>query len=123
MRDGVEVHDAPAGGRPERAHTAVAPVKRRFMRAERLHDRRRQIVLAVLTSRIAARQKKESRRLVDDDASCVLDPARPRPLVDRYLEAYERGHLSGEPRRVLLTAPALGKPVSRGGISTLHHDL
>jgi hypothetical protein len=88
MRDGIEVHDAPAGSRPERAHATVAPVKRRLVRTERLHDRHRQIVLAVLTSRIPAGQKKESRRLVDYDASCVFDPAGPRALVDRYLEAY-----------------------------------
>jgi hypothetical protein len=121
MRHGVEMHYTPAGGRAQRAHATVASLKRGLVRSQSAHHGRRQIVLSVGASGVAARQQKEGWRVIDDDSPCMLDAGDPGPLVDRYLEAHEGRHLVDQPRRILLTTATVREPLSRSVVSPLHH--
>jgi len=118
----VEVEHARTGAQPERTHALVVPVERRLVRAQRPHDRARQVVLAIGASRIAAWHEKQRRGTVDEDAPYVLGGSRSRTLLDLKPEADQVGHLVTQPRRVVLAATALREPKGGGAVlAVVHH--
>src|SRR5579872_3615205 len=121
---GVEVQHSTAGTRSHRASAIIASVERRLTSAQCSHDRRRQVVLTVDTSRVAARHDEQRRRAVHDDASDVPGPSHSKPLLDVQLQADELGHLLAKRGRFVLPPTSLGKSLGGQAVSSQrrHHD-
>jgi len=87
LRRAIEVDDARANARSERARTPVATLKRRLSRAKGSQHRRGQVMSAVHASWIAARDEKQRRRPIDQNSPNVLVLSGARPLRDRQAKA------------------------------------
>jgi hypothetical protein len=97
-------------------------VERGLPVAERTHDARRQIVLAVDASRIAALDEKERGRPIDQHLPGVRGPTYSDPVLDLEPEARQAGHLVVESGRFVLAPASLGESQGlRAVLAMVHH--
>jgi RNA polymerase primary sigma factor len=97
---------------PHGAGTDVLPFEARLPGAQGAHDGVGDVVAAVLTTGIPARQEEEGRSVLNDDASHVRrlrDRASLAFFLDFEGQALEPRHLAAEPGRLVLTPTALGE--------------
>src|SRR5579859_3704586 len=90
------------------------------MRAERAHDRGRQVVSTV-ASRIATRHEEQSRSVGDHEAPDVIDRADADLLMNVEPKTRQTGHLTAELWRGVLSPAPVREPLRRGVVSMRHH--
>jgi hypothetical protein len=79
------------------------------MRPQRSHHRRRDIVPAVHTARVSARQKEERRGRVHDDVANVSGRGRTASLIDFEPQTEELRGLHAQARSIIFATASFGE--------------
>ena len=121
LRRALEVDDAQARARSERARARVATLKRGFARTKGSQNRRGQVMSAVDASWIAARNEKQRRSAIDQDLPDVLERSSAKLLRDRQSQGPQPGDLPAKLGGVVLPSASLRKSQRRRVVFSVGH--